>query len=145
MNAAAPAGLVQPLVRPVLQPPTQEDAADQSRMNAEPRLVIILINHAARQRARTIGDVLAALIPFLTAAAELVQNVLHATPTLIPARQDISRVRAVPDILKQRQRLNPVPAVRLRVPAINVQKIRIRMSVKAIITRNKIATAGATS
>ena len=69
----------------------------------------------------------------------------RVTPILILVRQGISRVRAVPDILKQRQRLNPVPAVRLRVPAINVQKIRIRMSVKAIITRNKIATAGATS
>ena len=142
---AVPAGLATPLAPQGHRPLTQVVVGGLPRMNAGPGLVIILINHAARQRARTIGDVLAALIPFLTAAAELVQNVLHATPTLIPARQDISRVRAVPDILKQRQRLNPVPAVRLRVPAINVQKIRIRMSVKAIITRNKIATAGATS
>ena len=45
-NAAAPAGLVQPLVRPVLPPPTPAVAADQPRMNAERRPVIILINHA---------------------------------------------------------------------------------------------------
>ena len=45
-NAAVPAGLVQPLVRPVLPPPTPAVVADQPRMNAEPRLVIILMNHA---------------------------------------------------------------------------------------------------
>ena len=114
-------------------------------MNAGPGLVIILINHAARQRARTIGDVLAALIPFLTAAAELVQNVLHATPTLIPARQDISRVRAVPDILKQRQRLNPVPAVRQTALATNARlsRLMIRMNAKAIIGKRALLHHGA--
>ena len=45
-NAAAPAGLVQLPVRPVLQPPTLEAAADQLRMNAGPGPVIILINPA---------------------------------------------------------------------------------------------------
>ena len=41
-----PAGLVQLLVRPVLQHLTQVVAADQPRMNAERRPVTILINHA---------------------------------------------------------------------------------------------------
>ena len=43
-NAAAPAGLVQPLVRPVLPPPTPAVAAVRQETNAEPRPVIILIN-----------------------------------------------------------------------------------------------------
>ena len=45
-NAAVPAGLVQPLVRPVLQPPTPVVAEDQPRRKAEPRLGIKLFKHA---------------------------------------------------------------------------------------------------
>ena len=45
-NAAAPAGLVQLPVRQGHRPLTPEAVADQPETNAEPRLVIILINHA---------------------------------------------------------------------------------------------------
>ena len=77
-NAAAPAGLVQPLVRPALPPPIPEVAADQPQMNAEQRPVIILINPAARQRVPMNGDALAALTLYRTVAAELADVVLPA-------------------------------------------------------------------
>ena len=77
-NAAMPAGLVQPLVRPALPPPIPEVAADQPRMNAEQRPVIILINPAARQRVPMNGDALAALTLYRTVAAELADVVLPA-------------------------------------------------------------------
>ena len=77
-NAAMPADLVQPLVRPALPPPIPEVAADQPQMNAEQRPVIILINPAARQRVPMNGDALAALTLYRTVAAELADVVLPA-------------------------------------------------------------------
>ena len=77
-NAAMPADLVQPLVRPALPPQIPEVAADQPRMNAEQRPVIILINPAARQRVPMNGDALAALTLYRTVAAELADVVLPA-------------------------------------------------------------------
>ena len=74
MNAAAPAGLVQPLVRPVLPPPTPAVVADQPRMNAEPRLVIILINPATPTLILVRQDI---RLPVLTdIQAQLTKNVL---------------------------------------------------------------------
>ena len=81
-NAAAPAGLVQLPVRPVLPPPTPEAVADQPRMNAEPRLVIILINHAVPHTA-TKPDALAALI-LVPMVAAVPENVVRLV--LIPSR-----------------------------------------------------------
>ncbi|MDY4841383.1 MAG: hypothetical protein SO314_03345, partial [Alphaproteobacteria bacterium] len=68
-NAATPAGLVQLLVRPVLQHLTQVVAADQPRMNAERRPVTILINHAAHLMVMK-ADVTAILVPTVAVVLE---------------------------------------------------------------------------
>ena len=89
-NAAAPAGLVQPLVRPVLPPPTPAVVADQPRMNAEPRLVIILINPATptlilvRQDIRlpVLTDIQAQLTKNVLVDKQAVLNVTNVTPPL---------------------------------------------------------------
>ena len=82
-NAAMPADLVQPLVRPALPPPIPEVAADQPQMNAEQRPVIILINPAVR-RAVPIPQALvpAGLTRFPTDAAELADVVNLVVLTL---------------------------------------------------------------
>ena len=81
-NAAMPADLVQPLVRPALPPQIPEVAADQPRMNAEQKLVIILINPAVL------------ILPMLTASTAALRLVLavllvnHAIPEML-ARENI--------------------------------------------------------
>ena len=75
-NAAAPAGLVQPLVRPVLPPPTPAVAAVRQETNAEPRPVIILINPAARLMVMK-ADVTAILVPTVAVVPE---NVVVPAP-----------------------------------------------------------------
>ena len=94
-NAAAPAGLVQPLVRPVLPPPTPAVAADQPRMNAERRPVIILINHATltpilvRQDIQPLAltDIPVQLTKNVLAGQQAVPNVTNVTPPLPAANQ----------------------------------------------------------
>ena len=94
-NAAAPAGLVQPLVRPVLPPPTPAVAADQPRMNAERRPVIILINHATltpilvRQGIQPLAltDIPVQLTKNVLAGQQAVPNVTNVTPPLPAANQ----------------------------------------------------------
>ena len=93
-NAAAPAGLVQPLVRPVLPPPTPAVAADQPRMNVELKPVIILINHATLTPILVrVGILLLVLTdipirpPKPVLAAQLPVLVINVTPPLPAANQ----------------------------------------------------------
>ena len=94
-NAAAPAGLVQPLVRPVLPPPTPAVAADQPRMNVELKPVIILINHATltpilvRQGIQPLAltDIPVQLTKNVLAGQQAVPNVTNVTPPLPAANQ----------------------------------------------------------
>ena len=58
-------------------------AAARPVTDVTPKLVIILMNPAARRAVPVIPDVLAALIPFLTVAAVPVQNVLPAVTHLL--------------------------------------------------------------
>ena len=89
-NAAAPAGLVQLPVRPVLQHTTPAVAADQPRMNAEPRPVIILINPVTptliivRQDIRlpVLTDIQAQLTKNVLVDKQAVLNVTNVTPPL---------------------------------------------------------------
>ena len=89
-NASAPAGLVQPLVRPLLPPPTPAVAADQPRMNVELKPVIILINHATltpilvRQGIQPLAltDIPVQLTKNVLAGQQAVPNVINVTPPL---------------------------------------------------------------
>ena len=75
--------LVIQTVRRVLRLPTPEVAAAQPVTDVTPRPVIILINPVVRRVVPTSPDVLAGQLPFLTVAAELVQDVHLAVTHLL--------------------------------------------------------------
>ena len=89
-NAAAPAGLVQLPVRPVLQHTTPAVVEDQPETNAEPRPVIILINPVTptliivRQDIRlpVLTDIQAQLIKNVLVDKQAVLNVTNVRPPL---------------------------------------------------------------
>ena len=75
--------LVIPTVRRVLRLPTPAVAADRPVTDVTPKHAIILINPVVRRVVPTSPDVLAGQLPFLTVAAELVQDVHLAVTHLL--------------------------------------------------------------